>query len=128
MPTILPINLDVLTRNTNRTIEDLPDTIRLNTVNYKLFAVTMGNSGHFISALSLEKQLCSNPGWYIYDGLSEYRRKGQRSAFACFNWDFNYQWAVNFHMLFRFASYEILTQVIGMQLHKYLVLAARFAV
>ena len=75
MPTILPINLDVLKRNTNRTIEDLPDTIRLNTANYKLFAVTMGNGGHFISALSLEKQLCSNPGWYIYDGLSEYRRK-----------------------------------------------------
>ena len=37
----------------------------------------MGNGGHVISALNLEKQLCSNPGLYIYDGLSEYRRKGQ---------------------------------------------------
>ena len=31
----------------------------------KLFAVTMGIGGHFISALNLEKQLCSNPGLYI---------------------------------------------------------------
>ena len=67
-------------------IDDLPIQLKLQCSNkgsngYKLSAATFGSDTHFISALELNDELTSKPGWYIYGGPLKTRKFGDGLQF-----------------------------------------------
>ena len=68
--TFLVFSVDLLSRGGNLKLSNTPQSIFLFGKCFTLYGATLWNGGHYICTLYY------NNMWYMYDGLSEYTRKG----------------------------------------------------
>ena len=70
LKSFLVFSVDLLSRGGNLKLSNTPQSIFLFGKCFTLYRATLWNGGHYICTFYY------NNMWYMYDGLSEYRRKG----------------------------------------------------
>lgn len=70
LKSFLVFSVDLLSRGGNLKLSNTPQSIFLFGKCFTLYGATLWNGGHYICTFYY------NNMWYMYDGLSEYRRKG----------------------------------------------------
>ena len=70
LKSFLVFSVDLLSRGGNLKLSNTPQSIFLFGKCFTLYGATLWNGGHYICTFYY------NIIWYMYDGLSEYRRKG----------------------------------------------------
>ena len=76
LKTFVIFSVDLLSRGGLLTIPHIPQSIFQYGNILKLFGATLWNGGHYIC------MFCFRNGWYLYDGLKEYRREGSGISFS----------------------------------------------
>ena len=70
LKSVLVFSVDLLSRGGNLKFSNTPQSIFFVWEMFTLYGATLWNGGHYICTFYY------NNMWYLYDGLSEYRRKG----------------------------------------------------